>query len=336
MPAAIGIVGTGTAARTHATAYGRMPSVQVRWSLSDDGSRSRRFAEKHGVMHHTTRFEDLLADPRVTLIDLCNISCRHIDFADRALGAGKGVIIEKPLDADPEKAVAFFQKHCATPLPILVVYQYPYSQTFSKLADICRHMVYGRLKSYRVDYFTRRDAAYYRRWPADPKACGGGVLINQGIHIINLIYGMIGYAPMQVSAVRANLVHEVAVEDTIIIQTVHENGILGSFRFSTALPSQLYMEYLFEKTRVFTSGGTVMIQGETQIEVPTPAKGEFGHLAEDFFSGMQQDPGLHMNFASGVKDLKMIQAAYDSAARGHAIDFFPEISTADRAAASPE
>lgn len=290
-----------------------MAHVEVKWIFSHDVNRAEYYSTTYNIPNYTSNYDDILSDTEVEIVDVCNLPNRHIAFAEKALENKKGVIIEKPIGIDLEKALRFYEKYKDSDIPVLVVYQYPYSETFSKLKEIYLSEEYGKLKGYRVKYFSQRDDAYYRKWTAHGDEAGGGVLINQGIHFINLIYSFLGYSNMKLCATVGNIAHKLEVEDTILLQTFHENGIIGSFFFSSGLPSEMCVELFLEDALVWTKGGEVVVQNKKKQVLLTPQKGDYKMLVEEYLLNVEKYSGCKMNFKEAIHDLNIVISSYVSA-----------------------
>lgn len=317
----IAIVGTGSASETHINGYNDMENVRIKWIFSKVIGRAHDLSRKYNIPNYTHNYEDVLNDSEVEIVDIANLNYQHLDFAERALEKKKNVVIEKPIDIDIKKAKKFYKKYKNSDRSILVIYQYPYSETFEKLGEIIHSKKYGVLKAYRVKYFSFREGEYYKKWTSDPSKAGGGVLINQGIHFINLLYSFTGYSDMDIFASRQSVTHKMKVEDTIFIQTVHKNGIIGSFSFSSGLPSEMCIELLFENTLVWTKGGQVTVEGADREIISTPTKGYFKNLADGYFMNLEKNSNYKMNFREAVMDLDIVLSSYRSAERKEVVKF---------------
>ena len=111
------------------------------------------------------------------------------------------------------------------------------------------------------------------------------------------------------------------IEDTIFIQTTHEDGVIGTLNFSTAMPSQMSIEFVFEKTVVRTNGGKVYIEGETLDEILTPRKGTLKDIIEDYMSKKEQNQNLKMNLHESIMDLSIVSSCYGSSKNSKAVTF---------------
>ena len=321
----IAIIGTSSAAITHIDSYHDMNDVNIKWIFSEDIKRAEVFKNKYKIYKSTSKYDQILEDEEINYIDICNIPSKHIEYAESAIESGKGLIIEKPISQDLSKAKKFYNKYKKSKSPIMIVYQYPYSETFQKLKEIINSKQFGDLMSYYVRYFTKRDKTYYKnKWRTQKGFAGGGVLINQGIHFINLIFSYIGYSKMKLFARTTNIKHKIDVEDTCLINIVHDNGILGSFNFSTGLNSDMEIRLYFEKALVLTKVGKVIIHSYKDImkTIDTPKKGTFKMLAQNFFQNTKKISDYKMNFHEAVMDLEIIDLAYNSAQKEKLVNFF--------------
>ncbi len=317
----IAIIGTGSASENHINAYNEIENVRIKWIFSREIRRAHDLSRKYDIPNHTQNYEEILHDSEVEIVDIANSPYLHLDFAERALEEKKNVIIEKPIDIDIKKVKRFYKKYKNSDRSILVIYQYPYSETFKKLGEMIQSKRYGNLKAYRVKYFSFRDREYYKRWTSDPSKAGGGVLINQGIHFINLLYGFIGYTDMDIFALRQNVTHKIKVEDTVFIQAVHKNGIIGSFSFSSGLPNEMHIELLFENNIVWTKGGQVVVEGLDREIISTPTKGYFKNLIDEYFMNLKKSSNYKMNYKEAVMDLDIVSSCYRSAEKKEIVKF---------------
>jgi predicted dehydrogenase len=318
----IAIIGTGNASETHINCYNKMKNMDIKWIFSKKIDRARDLSKKYNIPNYTQNYKDILNDSEVEIIDIINTNHQHLNFAEKALKKGKNIIIEKPIDINIKKAKRFYEKYKDSDKSILIVYQYPYSETFKKLSEVIHSKQYGDLKAYKIKYFSFRNNDYYnKKWTSSPSTAGGGVLINQGIHFINLMYGFIGYSDMSIFASKQNVTHKMEVEDTIFIQTTHKNGIIGSFSFSSGLPSEMYIELLFKNTIVWTKGDQVIIKGTENKIIPTPQKGDFKDIINEYLINLKKKPNYKMNFKEAIMDLDIVLSSYLSAKKKKIIKF---------------
>jgi UDP-N-acetyl-2-amino-2-deoxyglucuronate dehydrogenase len=177
----IAIIGTGNAAKTHVETYKEIPDINVKWVVSRSIEQAEKFCKKMGVGNATESLDDVLSDHEVQIVDIISLPHLHLDQARQALDAMKDVFIEKPISINFEDARRFYDDYNQSSQGILVIYQYPYSETFQTFGELVCSKRFGALKAYRVTYFSQRSSDYYGTWTSDPTQSGGGVLINSGI-----------------------------------------------------------------------------------------------------------------------------------------------------------
>lgn len=320
------LIGTGTAARTHLESYYQMPKVKVKWVISRDKNRAKIFSQEFNIPKFGTDISEALSETGINTVDICVEPYRQLNIAQLALNKKKDLVLEKPLSHDLNIAEAFVISNYNAPQAIMVNYQYPCSQTFSSLIQICKLKELGDLKSYSIKYHSQRSKEYYSSWQGKKNCAGGGILINQGIHFINLLFHWTGYTPLRVRTKSFNIKHNIEVEDTICAQLYHENGAYGNFSVSTALKDSLDIDLYFDKGLVRTQGGKITIEGKKDEIILTPTKGTFEMVVDDFFSQTNLNPKIKFNFIESLYDLRCIFAMYESSKTGNErIVNFPEI-----------
>jgi UDP-N-acetyl-2-amino-2-deoxyglucuronate dehydrogenase len=235
MAIGFGIIGCGMIANFHAKAIADIPGAKLVACQSQTLASAEKFAAATGCRAYQN-LADMLADPAVQVVTICTPSGAHLEPAVAAANAGKHVIIEKPLEITLERCdqiIAACEKNnvvCSTIFPSR--FHKP-SQLIKQAIDAGR---FGRLTlgdAY-VKWF--RTQAYYDsgKWRGTWKLDGGGALMNQAIHSVDLLAWFMG--PVQrISAMTATLAHErIEVEDVATATLQFANGALGTIEASTA------------------------------------------------------------------------------------------------------
>lgn len=230
-----GLVGTGSIADFHARAIALVPGARLNAVSSRDPAGARRFAEKH----HTVAEENLgalLARPDVDVVVVTTPSGRHAEIALAALAAGKHVLCEKPLEISTGKVDAILAAAEAAHRWVGVVLPARLGDGARVVEAAVRDGRLGRLTlgSAYVKWWRTDD--YYRanRWRGTWAVDGGGALMNQGIHAVDLLLWLAGM-PAEVSAFFATLAHEqIEVEDTLTALLRFPHGALGVIECATS------------------------------------------------------------------------------------------------------
>lgn len=233
----IALVGCGTIAPTHAQALAALQGEGVRLTTCCDilPERAAAFATQFGL--EAKSFEAILADPAIDAVTVCVPSGLHAELGERALRAGKHVIVEKPMDialAACDRLIAA-QKASRKVLGVISQHRFDAASVLVK-ETLCSgalgKLVYAeaRVPWYRTqDYYDSGD--WRGTWALD----GGGALMNQGVHTVDLLRWLCG--PVKtVYALTRTLAHKrIEVEDVVAATLGFANGAIATLSASTAL-----------------------------------------------------------------------------------------------------
>lgn len=258
MSIGFGIVGCGMISNFHAKAIGDIRGAKLRGCYSNRFESAQKLAAQFDAVPHES-LDSMLADPEIDIVTICTPSGAHMEPAVAAAEAGKHVIIEKPLEVTLkrcDKIIAACEKNkvlCSTIFPSRF---HRASQTLKAAVDAGK---FGRLTlgdAY-VKWF--RTQAYYDSgaWRGTWKLDGGGALMNQAIHSVDLLTWLMGPVG-SLSAHTTMLAHErIEVEDVAAAVLKFENGALGVIEATTAAyPGML------KKIEIHGSQGSAVIEEE--------------------------------------------------------------------------
>jgi UDP-N-acetyl-2-amino-2-deoxyglucuronate dehydrogenase len=231
-----GIIGAGVISHVHAQAIAEITDAELIGVFNVNLEKGAAFSLRHGCnLFHT--LEDMLAHPGLDVVCICTPSGAHLEPALAAIRAGKHCLIEKPLEITLERCDAIIE--AASKAGVLVGVIFP-SRFYDAAQKLKQAMDAGRFGDIVIgDAYVKwhRTAAYYQSsaWRGTWKLDGGGALMNQGIHSVDLLQWYMG--PVEtVQAFIANRKHkDIQVEDTVVASLRFANGALGSIEASTAL-----------------------------------------------------------------------------------------------------
>jgi UDP-N-acetyl-2-amino-2-deoxyglucuronate dehydrogenase len=232
-PVRFALIGTGNIAGFHAEAIKQVPAAQLvaAFSRGNPGP----FAKKYGCAA-VTSLDELLARPDVDAVCITTPSGAHGDPAIAAMKAGKHVLCEKPLEITAQRIDAMLACAKETGRILAAVFQSRFgqgAQTVKRAVDAGR---FGRITLASAYIKWWRTQEYYDSgaWRGTWELDGGGALMNQGIHAIDLLQWLVGM-PVEVKATTATLAHErIAVEDTAVAALRYESGGLGVIEGATS------------------------------------------------------------------------------------------------------
>jgi UDP-N-acetyl-2-amino-2-deoxyglucuronate dehydrogenase len=229
-----GIVGVGMIADFHARAIagttgGRLVGVATR-NLEN----ARVFAERHGVPFATGSVDELVARPEVDVVCITTPSGAHLEPALAAIRAGKHVVIEKPIEITTERTDELLRAADAAGVKIAPIFQARFGTGARAVKAAVDAGRFGRLVLASAYVKWHRSAAYYTGWKGSLKLDGGGALINQAIHGIDLLQWFAGL-PSEVFAWTTRRVHVgIEAEDTAAAALKFPSGALGTIEATTA------------------------------------------------------------------------------------------------------
>jgi predicted dehydrogenase len=226
-----------------------------------------------------TDVDTLLATVHPDVVHVTLPHYLHAPVAAAALRAGCHVLTEKPVGESYRAGAELAGVAAASGRTLGVCFQNRYNDSSIALRKVVDDLPYGRVLSGRASVWWHRAAPYYASspWRKTWSEAGGGVLINQTIHTIDLLCWFLG-APESVSGVASNLTHGsiAEVEDTATIVMRHPNGV-GSVYFATnshAVDAPVELELDFEHATVTLKDGVVTAtttDGATEV-LATDAK----------------------------------------------------------------
>ena len=261
-PVRVGILGAGNISRTHALAARDIPGVAIAACWGRDPGKTSRLAEEFGAVACTT-LDELVHHPSLDIVIIGTPSGLHADHAEHAARHGVHVLVEKPLDVTSTRADALIACCDEAGVKLGVVFQ---DRTASDLVWLRHAILTGALgnvflASARVKWY--RPPEYYAAsaWRGTPALDGGGALINQGIHTVDLLLWLLGDV-RRVSAATRTAVHHIAVEDTAVACLEFMSGALGTLEATTAA----YPGFA-RRIEISGSAGTAVIEGDRVVSV---------------------------------------------------------------------
>jgi UDP-N-acetyl-2-amino-2-deoxyglucuronate dehydrogenase len=194
-----------------------------------------KLAGEHGCSSHYS-LGQMLSEAELDAVCVCTPSGMHAGDAIAALQAGKHVVIEKPVDVTLEAADRLLGVRRATGGTVAVVSQHRFDAAALAVHRAISTQQFGRLTAGSAEVRWWRSQSYYDSggWRGTWELDGGGVLINQAIHSIDLLQWLMGTV-VEVNAYTGLLAHErIEVEDTAVAILKFESGALGTIVATTA------------------------------------------------------------------------------------------------------
>ncbi len=340
-----GIIGAGTISDIHARAIQSIANARLYGVYSINKNKSEAFARKNNCTAYET-LEEMLRLPEIDIVCICTPSGIHLDPALKCIEAGKHCLIEKPLEITLEKCNRIIEAAYKAGVTTGVVFPSRFYEAAKQLKKAIDEKRFGDLVLGDAYVKWNRSAAYYKSsaWRGTWNFDGGGALMNQGIHSVDLLQWFMG--PVEsVQSVTANIRHkEIEVEDTLVSTLKFANGALGTLVCSTAvfpgalkrieimgttgtaiLEESKLIKWQFEQKAGEDAIIINAISGDEVLQggVANPADISFrGHQIqiEDMMDALVQKKKPMIDAIEGRKAVEIVLAIYESARTGRMIN----------------
>lgn len=327
----LAVIGVGMISTFHMNAIDAIEGVELAGVFDAPSmDRARAAAESRGVRAYKT-LDELWQDEQVDGVCICTPSGTHGPVALEAIRNGKHVLIEKPMALTLEECETIRIEAASRNLQVGVVSQLRFSPSIQLVRQAVQEGRLGKI------LFTELNMKYYRNtdyfsgstWRGTKKMDGGGALMNQGIHGVDLLQYIAGM-PQVVFAQSRTLLHAIEVEDTLNAMLLYENGALGNIVATTSV----YPGFS-RKLTICGENGTVGLEEDSiccwemkdgskapDFETTTvcgsndPSKiGCEGHVRQiaNFAQAIRGEETLLVDAQEGCKPLRMIWSIYRSA-----------------------
>ena len=282
-----GVIGSGTISDIHALAIDAIDGANLEGVYSINKSKSQAWAGKHSCTAYDT-LDDLLKNPEIDIVCICTPSGIHHDPAIKSIAAGKHCVIEKPLEVTLEKCDQIIEAADKANVKTAVIFPSRFYEASIQIKKAIDEKRFGDLALGDAYVKWSRSDAYYNSaaWRGTWELDGGGALMNQGIHSVDLLQWYMG--PVEyVQSVSANIKHKgIEVEDTIVATLKFANGALGTIECSTAVyPGVL------KRIEIMGTSGTAILEESSLIKWQFEQEAKEDDLITKAISGASVSPG---------------------------------------------
>jgi predicted dehydrogenase len=324
MASRVAIVGLGMAVTPHAKSLLDLKHrVEVAYAFSPTKERRIRFGERF-PFPQADRLETILEDGSVDAVLVLTPPNTHLELVSRIAAAGKHVLLEKPLEVSTARAEELVRAAGRVKLGVVLQHR------FRPAAEKLRTVDLGKIVSASALIPVWRPQSYYDQPGRGTKARdGGGVLLTQGIHTLDLLLSFAGEAAEVRSFSTTTPVHRMETEDLVCAAVRWKSGALGVVHATTAA----YPGFA-ERIELVGTRGTALLEGTSlrlafhngeSLEMKTEAGGggtgadpmAFPHdwhrsLLADFLDAIEQDRGPRVDGAEALEVHRFIDRLISS------------------------
>ena len=252
----IGILGTGAISHKHVQAYRNIGWKVV--ACSDISAQAgQSFADKYGCDFVPT-LRELVDHKDVQIVDVCTFPNVRLEPVELCAKAGKHVQVQKPIAINPATAAKMIEAARAGGITLNVVSQHRFDDSIIFLRKAIAAGRMGRLLQ--ADAYVKwfRSAEYYSRpikgsWEVE----GGGAMINQAIHQVDILLHLIGPIASVYGTWQLGALHKIESEDVITAMLKYANGATGVIQASTS-----FWPGYSERVEIHGTKGTAVITGD--------------------------------------------------------------------------
>lgn len=329
------IIGAGVIGPTHAKALAEVKGAKLVAVCDKELDRAEKLAKEYGV-RAVQELADILSDKDIDAVSICTPSGMHGEMVIAALEAGKHVLTEKPMEITVEKCNAMIAAWEKSGKKFTCIFQNRWASDAQKLKKLRDEGRFGTLALANAVVPWWRTQEYYDAggWRGTWQWDGGGALMNQSIHTIDLLQWIAGPVA-EISAHYAVRGHKIETEDVAVAALKFEDGALGTIigttcawpgfpvrvelfgSNGTAILERGDLKVLRFKDEAKAQGGGAAVAGDGGAADPT-AIGLKGHAAQiqDFIDAILEDRMPAIDPREGKNAVAIIRAIYESSNNG--------------------
>jgi predicted dehydrogenase len=328
-PLRAAVIGCGDISAVHLAALAEIPEAELVAVCDPDPVRRTAASVAAGVPGFADH-ESLLDEVRPDVVHVCTPHSTHAQVAIDALGRGIHVLAEKPLATTLADAAEMADAAARSGARLGVCFQNRYNTAAQRAKEVLESGELGAVRGAWATVLWHRAAEYYRAapWRGTWAAGGGGLLMNQAIHTVDLLQWLVGdVVEVRGGAGTRALGDTIEVEDTADLELRHANGA-RSVLFATVAHianEPVAIEIAAERGTLTirgdltirrddgTPGGTVEVVAEDAMGVGERAYWGGAHvrLIQDFYRTAAEPGGFWIDADEARKSLEIVQDVYD-------------------------
>ncbi len=327
----IGILGGGNISETHARAARELAGQQIAAIYGPNQEKVARLGHLYGGKTFDS-LQAFLEHQPMDIVMSGSPSAGHAEHGIAAARRGLHVLVEKPIDITTARADELIGECERSKVKLGVCFQDRVAPDICRLKELVQEGRLGRpiLVSGRVKWYRPPDYYGNSRWRGTWAFDGGGALINQGVHTVDLLLWLMGDVE-RVYAKTSTAFHDIEVEDTVVATLEFANGAVGTLEAATSV----YPGYQ-RRVELTGSEGTIILEHDRLVsadlrepiadlirkteESPNPSRTSpvvsdvRGHkkLLKDFLRAIETNGSPVCDGLEGRRSVELVQAIYES------------------------
>jgi predicted dehydrogenase len=326
-PVRFALVGAGGIAQSYAQAFEDCPDGRLVAVADVRTEAARALAERFGCPHYSSHEELAGQADTFDAVIVCTPPSTHEEITAHFLEQRRHVLCEKPFTLDSASARRMLAAAGRAGVLLTMASKFRYVDDVLRARSIMESGILGEIILFENAFTARVDMA--GRWNADPRVSGGGVLIDNGAHSVDLMRYFLG--PLgDVQVIEGKRVQGLAVEDTVRIFVRSVGGVMGSIDLSWSINKELD-SYL----NIYGSHGTVAVGWKDSRYRQTSSRDwvvfgkgynkvqAFRSQIGNFARAIRGEERLRITAEDAVASVEVIEAAYQSLREQHWLNVRP-------------
>ncbi len=329
-----GIIGCGVISKWHADSIEQIEDAKIICAYDLRFESAEKFAKERGCIAFKT-LEEMLSSKDIDIVCICTPSGLHAPLAIKAANAGKHFIVEKPMAITKKQVLDMIDAVEKNKVKGAVISQLRFTKSIQRVRKAIQNGELGRIILGDVYMKYYRSPEYYASagWRGTWEMDGGGALMNQGIHGIDVLQYLVGPV-VSVSGVCKTLTRDIEVEDTANLIVEYASGAIGTIQGTTSVEPGYPRVIEISGTR-----GTIVLKEDVIIrwdvdgkeldekDIPKGNQESFRNPAgfdienhkrqiKDLIDAIKENREPMVNVYEGKKPVDIILAAYESSKTG--------------------
>ncbi|MFD3258383.1 Gfo/Idh/MocA family protein [Paenibacillus lentus] len=325
------IVGCGAIGPIHAAAIRQSEASELFGACDIVKERAETLAGKEDCRVYTD-FKQVLSDPAVHSLHICTPHHLHAEMAIQAAEAGKHIVLEKPVAMNVAEARKVADAVKASGVACCAILQNRLNPSIEKAKELIAEGTLGRMLGIKGFLTWRRTADYYRSdsWRGKWATEGGGLLINQAVHMLDLLYYLGGEIEAVQGTIDTRVLRDIIeVEDTAEATLFYKDGKAGMFYATNGHSEnspffiEMHMEkgllrYMDNQLMLVSGGDVQLLESDVFSADQQPAVGKSywgqGHarLIDQFYRKLAYGDGSYVPLQETAYSMGLLDAIYAS------------------------
>lgn len=315
-PQNIAIIGCGSMGRIHAQCLSMIPGARIIVFCDIDEERAREMCRTYRGAYCTTNVDAVLRDDTIDAVYICTQHDTHSVLAVKAAKAGKHIMIEKPLALTIEDCYSIGEAVEKHGVKLMTAFKLRYYPAVAKVKQLIPKPL--------VTVAQMMDARWADDFWANDPLRGGGNVLSQGGHTMDLLYHLNESEPVRIYAEGGNLAHpDLEIVDNIVATVQFANGSLGSVVQGDSGPTPFVSKFSFQVMDGMRTAhlhnrlkSATLFDGDKVVEYEDSE--EYGLLEEnrDFIRALQEDTEPPITYRDGLRATLLVLKAFEALRSG--------------------